>query len=228
MTATGLLVRPVGAHADNDPLNKTDPMGLRPGDGSITDGQAGATCDSIGGRLVLWGSTGSKVCMEPPIGRAEGGDCFPLITPGGDALVYHQGNYGVWNTTIECARGDWIPGTNYICQHAEGTIQGLTVIFVVALGVATGGAAVVALGGAAGVAIPTGGGALALAGGGTVAGGGAIVLSPAAAGTLVGSVAGIETLIHMAQNAGGGGGGGDGGPVNRGDLKRVNPTDVKR
>jgi RHS repeat-associated protein len=187
-------------YADNDPINKTDPLGLRPGDGSITDGQAGAACDSVGGRLVLWGSTGSKVCMEPPIGRNEGGSCWPPMTPGGDALVYHQGGCGVWNTTIECARGDWIPGANFICQHSEGIIQGLTVIAVVALGVATGGAAVVAVGGSAGIAIPTGGGALAFAGGGTVAGGGAIVLSPAAAGTLVGSVAGIQTLIHMASD----------------------------
>lgn len=113
----------------------------------------------------------------------------------------------MWNTTIECARGDWIPGANFICQHSEGITQGLWVIFAAAIGVATGGAAVVAIGGSAGIAIPTGGSALALASGGTLAGGGAVVLSPAAAGTLVGSVAGIETYIHMAENANSGGGG---------------------
>lgn len=55
MTATGLLVRPVGAHADNDPINKTDPTGLRPGDLSYTDtcfklvGVPGAHYGSING-----------------------------------------------------------------------------------------------------------------------------------------------------------------------------------
>jgi RHS repeat-associated protein len=192
-------------YADNDPLNTTDPLGLRPGDGAINDGDVGAACESVGGRLVWWGDTGSKVCMEPPIGLDEGGSCWPPVTPGGDGLVYHQGGCGVWNYEIECARGDWIPGANFICQHSEGIIQGLTVIAVVALGVATGGAAVVAIGGSSGIAIGGGGGALALAGGGTV-GGGAIVLSPTAAGALTGSVAGLGALIQMASSSNSGGG----------------------
>jgi RHS repeat-associated protein len=190
-------------YADNDPLNKTDPLGLRPGDGSITDGQAGAACDSVGGRLVWWGDTGSKACLEP--GGANGTACWPPESPGGNPIVMHQGACAVQTTEITCARGPSF--LDPICRNADTITAVLTVIAVGALGVATGGAAVVAIGGSAGIAIPTGGGALALAGGGSLAGGGAVILSPTAAGALTGSIAGLGSLIHMAQNADGSGGG---------------------
>jgi RHS repeat-associated protein len=193
-------------YAGNDPLNKVDPLGLRPGDGSITDGQAGAACDSVGGRLVWWGDTGSKACLEP--GGADGTACWPPESPGGNPIVMHQGACAVQTTEITCARGPSF--LDPICRNADTITAVLTVIAVGALGVATGGAAVVAIGGSAGIAIPTGGGALALAGGGSLAGGGAVILSPTAAGALTGSIAGLASLIHMAENADGGGGGGGG------------------
>ena len=143
----------------------------------------------------------------------------------------HQGACSVKTVEITCARGPSF--LDPICRNSDTIVAGLTVVAVVALGVATGGlayGAVVSVGGTAGIAIPTGGGLLGLASGGTLAGSGAIILSPTAAGPIAGTstIAGLGSLIHMAQNANRDGGGGDGGPVNRGDLKRVNPTDVKR
>jgi hypothetical protein len=105
----------------------------------------------------------------------------------------------------------------------------LAVIAAAATGFGLGFIAAVGIGGATGIAFGTGVGAF--VGGGTAGGGvaGTVVLSPAAAGALVGSVAGLGELILMAENANGPGTGGDGDEgVNRGDLKRVNSSDIQR
>ncbi len=120
----------------------------------------------------------------------------------------HGGTCAVETTEITCEHGAWIPGLNRVCRNGDAITAGLSVVAVVALGVATGGlaaGAVISIGGSAGIAIPTGGNALALASGGSLAGGGAIILSPAAAGTIVGAstIAGLSPLIHEARDSSG-------------------------
>ncbi len=198
INGTATLTNPYH-YTNNDPYNLVDPLGLRAGDGAFTDGQIGAACDSVGGRIVWYGGDGTRICMEPPAGRVEGGECFPPVTPGGDAIVFHNGACSVLTVEVVCDHGAFAPGLNRICRNGDALIAGLTVVAVGALGVATGGAAVVLLGGSAGIMIPTGG-ALAIAGGGTAGGG--IVLSPAAAGALTGTYAGLVSLIHMASGDG--------------------------
>ncbi|MBI2710280.1 MAG: RHS repeat-associated core domain-containing protein, partial [Actinobacteria bacterium] len=190
-------------YTNNDPLSRTDPLGMRPTDGALSAGTVGGACSSVGGKLVWWGDTGSRVCMEPGIG--EGSSCWPPESPGGDPIVMHQGSCAVKTVEITCARGPSL--FDSVCRNSDTIIAGLTVVAVLALGVATGGlayAAVVSVGGSAGIAIPTGGGLLSLAGGGTLSAGGAIILSPAAAGVLAGTatIAGLGSLSLMAQSSG--------------------------
>jgi hypothetical protein len=97
-------------YADNDPVDKSDPSGLRAGDGGITDGEVGAACDAEGGRILAYGDTGVKTCLEPPTSHRDGDHCFPMRSPSGKSIVYHQGRCQYQTTEVTCARGEWIPG----------------------------------------------------------------------------------------------------------------------
>ena len=178
-------------YADNDPLNRSDPSGLQAGEGAFLPGKAGMACDAVGGRLVVWGDTGSRVCLEN--GTSDGTSCWPPQSPGGLPIVMHNGACSTVTTEITCARGPSF--LDPICRHQKGIVQALAGIAVGALVVATGGLALVAIGGSVGIAIPTGA-AAALATGGTL-GGGAIVLSPAAASLVTASAAGLVAQTYL-------------------------------
>jgi RHS repeat-associated protein len=193
-------------YADNDPLNRVDPLGLRVSDDGITAGQAGAACSAVGGHLAYWGSTGSRVCIEPPMTRAEGGSCFPLRSPGNHSIVFHSGSCGTWSVTTGCDRylapgplNEW--AQDQICDHHVGVTQVLAVIGLGALAAAGGAAAIVAIGGSAGIAIPFGGGGAVLAEGG-VLGGGAIVLSPTAVAQLASGGTILAAANHLMSDHG--------------------------
>jgi len=205
----------------NNPINSSDPTGMRPGDGAIdvqsfagrdepdvasTTTSADAACEGVDGQVVKWGRNGPKVCVEPPVSRVEGASCWPAVNPSGKAIVYHQGSCGVWDVQVKCARGGWIPGAEWVCRNGEVIKTTATMVAAVALGVA-GGALIVTIGGAAGVAIPTGGGAVALAGGGSVSLSGTLVISPAAAGLITGTVAGTGAAVYESTSNPGSSGG---------------------
>jgi RHS repeat-associated protein len=65
-------------YTSNNPIDLEDPSGLSPrptGDGTFNDAAIGAAGDEFDGKIVQYGSTGNRACLEPPMGRQEGWSC---------------------------------------------------------------------------------------------------------------------------------------------------------
>lgn len=215
-------------YTDNDPINKTDPLGLRPSDGSINDGQIGAACDAAGGRIIGWGDGGTRACLEPPISLKEGDSCWPPYTPGGNPIVWHRGSCAIKTTEITCARfSNFV--TDVICRNSDTITTGLWIITGLALTVASAGGfayAAASIGGGSGfvVATSSAGGAAAL----TTSSGGVAVSSAVLAnlGIAATSTAGAVGAFHMAESTNTGGGQA---PSNRGGSSaRKMQSEVQR
>ncbi len=127
-------------YADNDPVNKTDPTGLRPTEGPCSEfSSTGAvidakTCDAA---LDLWEkrdrSSGdcaaiggvnytSGTCYLPPRSRTQKDFCFPPVLGDQVMSLGPDGICGVWSVEVRCARfSNFV--TDPICRHREGILK---------------------------------------------------------------------------------------------------------
>jgi len=152
-------------YANNNPIQYTDPLGLRPSDGTFnhpawdkfdllinsqptgpTLAEIESACRSIGGRMITY--DGTRTCLEPPATRAEGAACWPPVTPDGRyEIVWHNGQCMKHYQYVTCPPGrpSWL---EVICRNHDTIIAVTAVVGGLGLLVA-GGAYIAGSGGAA-------------------------------------------------------------------------------